>query len=106
MLVAIWRVFVKAGQPGWTAIVPIYNLYILCKITGKPGWWVLLWFIPLVNVVIKLLVDIELSKRFGKEAAFGVGLWLLPIVFYPILAFGNAQYQGPSVLPAGAVAKA
>jgi len=101
VVIALWRVFEKAGQPGWAAIVPFYNLYILCKIAGKPGWWVLLMLIPLVNIVILLLVKIDLARAFGKDTAFAIGLWLLPIVFYPLLAFGDAQYRKPA--PAAAI---
>jgi len=95
VVVALWRVFEKAGQPGWAAIIPIYNVYILCKIAGKPGWWVLLMFIPVVNIVILLLVKLDLARAFGKSPGFAIGLWLLPILFYPILAFGDAQYSKP-----------
>jgi len=93
IIASIWKVFVKAGHPGWAAIVPIYNIYILLKIAGKPGWWLLLFFIPLVSIVIAILVSIEIAKAFGKSAGFGVGLALLGFVFYPILGFGDAEYQ-------------
>jgi hypothetical protein len=96
MIAAIWKVFTKAGQPGWAAIIPIYNMYIMCKIGGRPGWWVLLFFIPIVNIVISAMVSIDIAKSFGKDVGFGIGLWLLAIVFYPILGFGSAQYQGPA----------
>lgn len=92
LLVGMWRVFEKAGHPGWAAIIPIYNSYILCKIAGKPGWWVLLMLIPLVNFVILLLISLEVSRNFGKTSGFAIGLWLLPIVFYPILGFSDARY--------------
>jgi hypothetical protein len=95
IIASIWKVFVKAGQPGWAAIIPIYNLYILCKIAGKPGWWVILMFIPIVSIVIYLLVSLSVAKSFGKGAGFGVGLWILAFIFYPILAFGDATYVGP-----------
>jgi hypothetical protein len=94
MIVAMWKVFVKAGQPGWAAIVPFYNTYILLKIAGKPGWWLILMFIPLVNIVVDVLVWLEVSRRFGQSDGFVVGLILLPIVFVPMLAFGSAKYQG------------
>lgn len=97
---SLWKVFVKAGHPGWAAIIPIYNAYILCKIAGKPGWWILLLLIPLVSIVIVILIMIEVAKNFGKGAGFGVGLALLGFIFFPILAFGDAKYQGP---PASAV---
>ena len=93
LVVASWKVFEKAGQPGWSSLIPIYNIYVLCKIAGKPGWWVLLFCIPLVNVVIAVIVDLELAKAFGKSAAFGIGLLLIPYIFYPILAFGEASYR-------------
>jgi len=95
-LIGAWKVFVKAGQPGWACIIPIYNLYILCKIVGRPGWWVLLMLIPLVNAIIFIILSLDLAKSFGKGAGFGVGIWLLTFIFVPILGFGSATYQGPS----------
>ncbi len=92
-LVSLWRVFTKAGQPGWAAIIPFYNFYVLCKIAQKPGWWWVLLLIPVVNWIIALIVKLGVSENFGKSSAFGVGLWLLPMIFYPILAFGEAQYR-------------
>src|SRR6266508_541328 len=79
LIVAMWKVFTKAGQPGWASIIPIYNLYIWCKIVGRPGWWIILMFFPFVNIIVG-------------------------IIFCPILGFGSAQYQGPSASPAVAVA--
>jgi len=95
VLAGIWKVFTKAGQPGWAALIPIYNVYILTKIVGKPAWWLFLLFIPVVNIVISIILAIELAKAFGKGAGFGVGLAFLGIIFYPILGFGDATYQGP-----------
>src|SRR5260370_18218503 len=74
VIAGVWKTFVKAGQPGWGAIIPIYNAYLLCKIAGRPGWWVLLFFIPLVNVIIAIIVSIDIAKNFGKGAGFGLGL--------------------------------
>lgn len=99
MIAAMWKIFVKAGQPGWAAIVPIYNLYILLKIVGRPGWWILLFFIPFVNFIIMIIVAIDTAKSFGKGGGFAAGLILLPFIFYPILGFGSAQYQGPAATP-------
>ena len=99
MVVSMWKVFVKAGKPGWGSIIPIYNWILLLEIAGKPMWWFILLFIPLVNLVILILVSIEVAKRFGKSDGFGVGLALLGIIFFPILAFGDAQYQGASAPP-------
>ena len=95
-----WKMFVKGGQPGWAAIVPIYNIYCLCKIVGRPGWWTILFFIPFVNVVITIIVCIDLAKSFGKSGLFAVGLFLLAPIFYCILGFGSAQYQGPAAAAA------
>jgi len=92
-VVAQWKVFEKAGQPGWAALIPVYNLYIFLKIAGKPGWWVLLFFIPLVNFVILIIVMLQVATAFGKGAGFGMGLALLAWLFIPILAFGDATYQ-------------
>jgi hypothetical protein len=96
LIVATWKVFTKAGQPGWASIIPIYNLYIWCKIVGRPGWWIILMLIPFVNIIIGIILCIDMAKSFGKGAGFGIGLALLGIIFVPILGFGSAQYQGPS----------
>lgn len=94
MIVSYWKVFEKAGQPGWGVLIPIYNILLLLKIAGKPGWWILLYLIPLVNIVIGIIVCIDIAKNFGKDAGFGIGLAFLGFIFYPILAFGSAQYIG------------
>jgi hypothetical protein len=94
-VVSMWKVFTKAGRPGWAAIIPIYNLVVLMGIAGKPGWWVLLMFIPVVNLIILILTYVALAESFGKGGGFAVGLILLGIVFFPILAFGSAEYRGP-----------
>ena len=100
LIVAMWKVFTKAGQPGWACIIPIYNLYVWCKIVGRPWWWILLMLIPFVNFIIAIILGIDMAKSFGKGAGFGIGLALLGIIFLPILGFGSAQYQGPAVTPA------
>jgi hypothetical protein len=96
MIAAWWKIFTKAGQPGWACIIPIYNLYVWCKIVGRPWWWILLMLIPFVNFIILIILIIDLAKSFGKGVGFGIGLLLLPIIFFPILGFGSAQYQGPA----------
>jgi hypothetical protein len=96
MIVAMWKVFVKAGQPGWASIIPIYNLYIWCKIVGRPAWWIILMLIPFVNIIVGIVLCIDMAKSFGKGAGFGIGLVFLGIIFLPILGFGSAQYQGPA----------
>ena len=93
MLVATWKIFTKAGQPGWASIIPIYNLFVMLQIAGKPGWWILLFLIPGVNLVIAILTYIALAEKFGKGAGFGIGLMFLSPIFFPILAFGDAQYS-------------
>ena len=95
MIAAMWKIFEKAGQPGWAAIVPIYNMVVLLQIVGKPGWWVILMLIPFVNYVFIIWTYNMLSKSFGKDEGFTVGLVLLGIVFLPILGFGSAVYLGP-----------
>jgi len=102
IVATMWKIFVKAGEPGWASIVPFYNLYILCKIGGKSGWWVLLLMIPFVNFIFAILLSIAIAERFGKGVGFGIGLAFLGVIFYPILAFGDAQYQGGAAPAIGA----
>ena len=100
VIVSMWKVFEKAGQPGWAAIVPIYHQIILTKIIGKPGWWAILLLIPYLNIIFLIWSYNLLSKSFGKDTGFTVGLVLLGIVFFPILAFDKSiQYQGPAANP-------
>ena len=94
IIAGVWKTFVKAGKPGWAAIIPIYNLIVLLQIADKPLWWIILFIIPLVNIVMAILVGIAVAEKFGKGAGFGVGLSLLGFIFFPILGFGDAQYQG------------
>ena len=93
IIAAMWKVFEKAGEPGWAAIIPIYNLIVLLKIAGRPAWWIILFIIPFVNLVVSILVSIDIAKRFGKGTGFGIGLALLGFIFYPILGFGDARYN-------------
>ncbi len=93
-IAGVWKVFTKAGEPGWAAIVPFFNFYVMLKIAGKPGWWLLLIFVPLVNIVIIIMTLHGISKSFGKGVGFTLGLLFLGMIFYPILGFGSAQYQG------------
>lgn len=96
IIAAQWKIYKKAGQPGWACIIPIFNFYILLKIVGKPSWWLILLFVPIANFVIAIWTTNLLAKRFGKDELYTVGLLLLPIVFYPILGFGSATYTPPS----------
>jgi hypothetical protein len=91
-VVGIWMVFTKAGKPGWASIIPIYNLFVLIDIVGKPWWWVLLFLIPVVNFIIAILVAVALAERFGKGVGYAIGLIFLPFIFYPMLGFSDAKY--------------
>ena len=90
-----WKIYVKAGQPGWAVIIPIYNVIVMLKIIGKPWWWILGLLIPFVNFVVIILIAVNLAKVFGKSTGFAVGLILLSFIFYPILALGDATYTAP-----------
>lgn len=95
-IAALWQVFVKGGRPGWAAIIPFYNYYVLLKVVGRPGWWLILYLIPIVNIVVWLIVAIDLAKSFGKGSGYGVGVFFLAFIFVPILGFGSARYVGPA----------
>lgn len=92
----MWAVYAKAGQPGWAAIIPIYNIYVLTQIAGKPAWWTVLALLPCVNIIILFILQMEVAKAFGKGLGYAVGLFLLSFVFWPMLGFGDAKYQGAS----------
>ena len=95
LIAAEWKVYTKAAQPGWACIVPIYHIYILTKIAGKPGIWTLWCLIPIVNIVFIIWLYNMLSKSFGHDEGFTVGLLLLGFIFWPILGFGKSKYMGP-----------
>jgi len=99
VIAGLWKVFTKAGKPGWAAIIPIYNTIVLLEIIGRPLWWFILMLIPLVNIVIVIIVYIDLAKSFGKGVGFGIGLLLLGVIFIPILGFGDSRYIGPAAGP-------
>lgn len=100
-IVAVWRVYEKAGKPGWACLIPIYNYWVFAEIAGKPGWWglaLLLSVIPVIGtifaVIVMVILSIGVARNFGKSDAFGViGLWLFSAVGVPMLAFGPATYQ-------------
>jgi hypothetical protein len=94
MICSMMGVFIKAGKPWWAALIPIYNMVVMLEIVGRPVWWVLLMFIPLANLVVMFIVVHDLSKAFGKDISYTLGMIFLGIVFYPMLAFGSARYQG------------
>lgn len=95
VIVGGWKMFEKAGQPGWAIVVPFYNLYTMLKVAGRPGWWLILYFIPVVNFIVMIVVAIDIAKAFGQGAAFGFFLlFLLCGIGYLILGFGDYEYQG------------
>ena len=90
-LIGVCKVFAKAGQPAWAALIPIYNTYVLCEIVRKPDWFI--WtLIPCVNIYFGIMLILETAKAFGKDTGFAIGLLLLGAVFWPILGFGSAEY--------------
>lgn len=90
-----WKIYEKAGKPGWAAIIPIYNTIVGLEIIGRPWWWLFLLMIPLVDIAIGIIITFELAKVFGKGTGFGFGLLLLPFIFIPILALDDSRYLGP-----------
>src|SRR5450432_1960255 len=94
IIASCWKTFEKANQPGWACIIPIYNYYIMGKMTGVKNWWLIL--IPIVNIYIVFVIMIAMAKSFGKETGFGIGLVFLGFIFWPILGFGDAVYIGPN----------
>jgi hypothetical protein len=99
MIASMWKIFTKAGKPGWAAIVPIYNIIVWLEIVGKPVWWIILLFIPIVNIVILIMLVHQLSVAFGQGVGFTLLLLFLGFVGFPLLAFGNYQYQRPVAAP-------
>lgn len=94
-IVSEWKIFEKAGEPGWASIAPLYNLYVMAKITMGNGLFFLLVFVPIAQMIIVLIMGWKLIKAFGG----GFGMFLLylflPFIALPIIAFGDAQYLGP-----------
>jgi hypothetical protein len=98
-IIAMWKLFAKAGKPGWAAIVPIYNIIVWCEIVGRPLWWILLMFVPLVQIFVILALSIDLAKSFGKDITFGVLLFFFQPIMLLLLAFGkDTHYVGPVAL--------
>lgn len=97
MIAGMWKMFSKAGEPGWASIIPFYNAYVLFKITWGSGIKFLLLLIPIANIVVVIMTQIKLAKAFGKSTGFAVGLILLPPIFYVILGFDSSEYLGVPV---------
>jgi uncharacterized membrane protein YoaK (UPF0700 family) len=103
VIIGLWKTFSKAGKPGWAAIIPIYNIIVMLEIAGRPIWWILLYLVPLVNLVVYVVISVDIAKKFGKSAAFGIiALWLFAPIGFLLLGFGKATYQAgsASVTPA------
>jgi hypothetical protein len=97
MIAGMWKTFTKAEKPGWAAIIPIYNIVVLCEIAGRPIWWVIvILLVPCANVILAILLYIDVAKSYGKGAGFGLGLAFLSPIFFPLLGFGDARYLGPA----------
>ncbi len=96
MVASNWVLFSKAGEPGWKSIVPIYGMVVFLRIVGRPWWWLLLFLIPVVNLICAIVVCVDLAKAFGKGGGYAAGLALLGPIFMPMLAFGDTTYQGAS----------
>jgi membrane-associated HD superfamily phosphohydrolase len=105
MVASTWKVFVKAGKPGWACIIPIYSAIVMFEIVGKPLWWIVLLFVPIANFVVIVILCIELAKSFGKDSGYGIGILFLSPIFIPMLAFGDSVYVGPGGVPGGAKIK-
>ena len=93
VVAGMWKVFEKAGEPGWASLVPIYNFFVLVKIAGREAWWAILLLLPCVNFVALPMVCIDVARKFGKDTLYGIGLAFLGVIFFPMLGFGSAQYD-------------
>ena len=93
MVITMWKIFKKADLPGWGSLIPIYNLILIIRMASKPDWWIFLFFIPFINLVAFVVVNVDLAKNFGKDIGFAIGMIYLSFIFFPILAFGEAEFN-------------
>lgn len=93
-IIGKWKMFEKAGEPGWASIIPFYADYKLYRIAWGNGWLFLLALVPVVNIVVSVIVCWKLAQAFGKGMGFTIGMFLLPSLFYIILGFDGSQYLG------------
>lgn len=96
IVAAFWKIFEKAGKPGWAAIIPIYNLIVWLEIINKPIWWIILLLIPFVNFIIIIILYHRLSQAFGQGIGMTLLLIFLPFIGAPMLGFGSATYSKPA----------
>ena len=97
VIIGGWKMLAKANKPGWGIIIPFYNVYLLCKVAGRPGWWLILFFIPIVNIIVWLVVALNISENFGHGAGYGILLWLFPWLMFLVLGFGGDTYRNVRV---------
>ena len=90
---SLWIIYTKANQPGWSAIIPVYDIYIWTQVVNRPWWWTILFFIPPITIIVYIIMLNDLSNRFGQNAWFTLGLLFLPIIFLPVLAFGEYEFD-------------
>ena len=100
-IIGTWKVFVKAGRPGWAAIIPYYNIYVATEIARLPILWFVLAILPFVSIVGWIVICIKIAENFGQSTGFGVGMAFLPFIFFPILGLGEAKYQGAAGIASG-----
>ena len=95
IIAGVWKTYEKANEAGWKCLIPIYSSYIQAKISVGNGWMFLLVVIPLIGWIFNIYLTFKFAQSFGKGVLFTLGLIFLPIIFYPILGFGSAEYLGP-----------
>ncbi len=96
-IIVFWKIFTKAGKPGWACIIPVYNIIVMLEIIKRPVWWLILLIIPFVNIVFAIIISMDMAVAFGKSKVWGFFmLFILGFIGYPILGFGSAQYSAPS----------
>ena len=100
-IAGLWKMFVKAGKPGWAAIIPIYNTIVMLEITGKPMWWlVMILIVPIANIIFAIKLLHAFSKSFGQDVGTTLLFIFLPFIGFPMVGFGSAKYLGPVGAPA------
>ena len=98
-IIPLWKIYTKAGKPGWASIIPIYNIIVMIQIAKKPLWWIFFMFIPFVNIIVAIILIREWARNFNKGTGFTIGMILLPFIFYPILGYGKAEYAKDEIMP-------
>ena len=99
LIVSMWKIYKKAGKPGWAAIVPVYNIIVLLEIAELPLWYIALFLVPFANIYAMFKIYIELAHKFGKSTGFGVASVFFSVICFPILAFNkNIVYKNASVV--------